>query len=266
MFGYTGKRRSAFWCLLGTLTIVVGFNGLVVDIYSQATLQLEGYNVFKLDDIKSNIRNNYSKVSILANVVCDDNIKMPDDNMSVVKGKLLLTACWPDGGQQILIDWQNETNYLKVSSPLFSNGVMVDANSIECFQDSTSMLDNLKVDVVGNRISVDYFKYHFNLTGNAVRGMPVFKIKREYLPLGGEVILAGADFRSVIGARVIKTDYVVPLEVAKNRVPKINTLGKVSIMFIVLGIAMFFIPEGLLNSKHYNTITNFLSNHNPFNE
>lgn len=258
MLGYSGKRRSAFWSLMGTLTVIIGFNGLVSGIFSQSALQLENYPVVELDDIKTTEHKN-SKVAVAAKIYSDDFVKMPDDNLVVVKGKLQLIACWNDGSRQILIDWQNEAGYLKVYSNLYSDGIIVGAGRVECFQDSVSALNNLKISTIGNRITVDYYNYHFTLTGGVVRGMPTFKIKREYLPMGEDVILVGTDIKSNLGSRMLSADYILPMETALQRQPKVSGSGKFSIVLIVLGVIMFFIPESVSNSKFYKSVFKLIS-------
>lgn len=242
-------NSSVLSCLVGIALLMTGFVGFMAHSFSKSTAALEGVRLVdakNLDQIP-----NGDKVCVVTTINADDTFEMPDNHQKAIKGRLMLYAVWPDSTQNILIDWNKKSKFIKI--PQQGNGyVYVTPRNIECLLD-TATASNLKITKSRNNIEIKYFQYKFNLSGIATKGEPRIVLHREYLADSAKVAmtLTKNNTRNSKEAS-IEVSNATPYTSAVTRNSSMSNSKIVYIIIGVLGVLMFFIPE----RQAQNTIAN----------
>ncbi len=242
------NNTSVMACLLGLLLLMTGFVGFMAHTFSNTTAELEGVKLVDTKDIADALESS-DKVCVVTTIHSDDTFDMPDNHQKAIKGRIYICAIWPDNTQNVLLDWNHKSNYLRIPDGTSKGFIHITPRSIECDQD-TSTLSQLKLTKTYNNLEVRYFKYKFNLNGIYTKGEPRIILQREYIPDSAKVALSIT--KSNADDSAFEVTSVVPYSTAKARQNSISNAKTIYIIIAAIGIVMFFIPE----KQAQNTITN----------
>lgn len=262
MLNYSVKNTSAFCVLVGIMLLIIGFNGIMAHKFSSITEYIEGARIARADKYQKYL-NTDGKVCIISTILADDAFFMPDTKQQKVAGGMLkLTAVWPDGSQNILIDWHKQSRLTKF--PIGDSALIeMTPSSIEYSNDTASVSANLITTIDGNTASVSYFGKVFKLSGCKIKGIPQIKLQRKTICEGEKVavILSKAESRNKnICSYSIQN--VIPYDTAIKRETKSGAIT-FYIIVMAIGIIMFFIPERTtINPITAKSIVNKIINSN----
>lgn len=253
-------NSSVLSCLIGIALLMTGFVGFMAHSFSKSTAELEGVRLVdakKIDQVPAG-----DKVCIVTNINADDIFEMPDNHQKAIKGRLLLYAVWPDNTQNVLIDWNKKSQFIKI--PNGKNGfTYVNPRNIDCEQD-TAANRQLKITKTRNNIEIKYFQYKFNLNGTATKGEPRIILRREYLADSAKVALTLTKNNARNSKETtIDISNATPYTYALTRQKNMSNSKVIYIIIGVIGILMFFIPEKQAQNTIENTksIVNKIINH-----
>ncbi len=234
------NNSSVLSCLVGIAFLMTGFVGFMAHSFSKSTAQLEGVRLVDAKNIDQ--IPNGDKVCVVTTINADDTFEMPDNHQRAIKGRLMLYAIWPDSTQNILIDWNKKSKYIKI--PQHGNGyVYVNPRNIECVTD-TSTNTRLKVTKTRNNIEIRYFQYKFNLSGTTAKGLPRIVLHREYLADSAKVAMTLTKNNTRNSKEPsIEVSNAIPYISAVTRNSSMSNSKIVYIIIGVVGVLMFFIPE-----------------------
>ncbi|MBP5681639.1 MAG: hypothetical protein J6X05_00110 [Bacteroidales bacterium] len=233
-------NSSVLSCLIGIAFLMTGFVGFMAHSFSKSTAELEGVrlvNPKQINDVDAG-----DKVCTVTTIHADDTFEMPDNKQKAIKGRLLLYAVWPDNSQNILIDWNKKSKFIRI--PNANEGfTYVSPRNIECLQD-TSTNAQLKVIKTRNNIEIRYFQYKFNLNGIYTKGEPRIVLRREYLADSAKVALTLTKTNTRNSKETsIEVTNVTPYEAALTRQKGMSSSKTIYLIIGVIGILMFFVPE-----------------------
>gem|GEM_PF-2656488 len=242
-------NSSVLSCLIGIALLMTGFVGFMAHSFSKSTAELEGVRLVdakKIDQVPAG-----DKVCTVTHINADDTFEMPDNHQKAIKGRLLLYAIWPDNTQNVLIDWNKKSQFIKI--PHGESGfTYVNPRNIDCEQD-TSARRQLKITKSRNNIVIKYFHYKFTLSGIAAKGEPRIILRREYLADSAKVALTlTKNYARNSKETTIDISNAIPYTYALTRQKTMSNSKVIYIIIGVIGILMFFIPE----RQAQNTIEN----------
>lgn len=236
------------------MCLMVGFIGFMAHTFSKSTVELDGIKLVKLHNLEDEIASQ-GKVCVAVPLHSDNTFEMPDTKQNVIKGRLHICAVWPDGSKSILLDWQKESKYLRISDGQDSRTeTTISPKQIECINDSAFAKLHTRIENTTNETRVEYFQYKFNITGCYTKGHPRIEVIREYLEDGTNVSVTFSKTESRTpqkGQTSYEVVSVVPYETALNREFKLSQSKTLYIVISVIGLIMFLIPE----EKANNTLT-----------
>ncbi|MBR2105146.1 MAG: hypothetical protein IJ894_03700 [Bacteroidales bacterium] len=242
-------NSSVLSCLIGIALLMTGFVGFMAHSFSKSTAELEGVRLVDAKQIDQVPTGN--KVCIVTNINADDTFEMPDNHQKAIKGRLLLYAVWPDNSQNVLIDWNKQSKFIKI--PHGEGGfTYVNPRNIDCEQD-TAIKRQLKITKSRNSIEIKYFQYKFNLSGTVTKGEPRIILRRECLADSAKVALTLTKNTARNSKETtIDVSNATPYSSAINKQKGMSNSKIIYIIIGVVGILMFFVPE----RQAQNTIAN----------
>lgn len=246
------KNSSVFFSLLGVMLLTLGFNGFMAHTYSTSTEEIDGVKLVKTGDLQDELGKN-GKVCIASPIYSDDLFDMPDNHQKVIKGKLTISAIWPDGSQTVLVNWSKQGNYIRISDSDSTTGKAIAPKTIECGVDTAMVSQNLRITRGANNAVVEYFHYSFTLNGCIAKGQPKIAIQRETLSNGENVAVTISQNGANAKPEIVN---VVPYKTALNREKLVSKSKAFYLAIGIIGILMLFIPE----QKAQNTIINNIKN------
>lgn len=236
------RNNSVLFSLIGIMFLMIGFIGFMAHTFSNSTIELNGAKLTKTANFRQELEKN-DKVCILSQIYSDDTFEMPDNHQKVIKGKLCLSAIWPDGSQTILINWQRKANYLRIATSDSTICNAITPKSIECMEDSAMAAQHIKITRTPKSANVEYYHYKFTLNGCYTKGQPQIVIKRECLENGANVAVTMAK-ENTIAPSNMDVISVVPYEKALAKESGLTKSKTIYLAIGIIGILMLFIPEG----------------------
>ena len=234
-------NSSVLSCLIGIALLMTGFVGFMAHSFSRFTAELEGVRL--VDTKNLNRKTDDSKVCVVTTIQSDDTFEMPDNRQKAVHGRLLLCAIWPDSTQNVLIDWNRKSKFMRIPNGTGDGFLYVSPRKINYAKD-TSTLAQLKIKKSRNNIEIRYFQYKFNLTGIQSKGEPKIILQRECIADSSMVALTITQNSSHNSAdNSIDVVSITPYDVAKARQKGMSKSKTIYLIIGVVGILMFFVPE-----------------------
>ncbi|MCQ2973734.1 MAG: hypothetical protein MJ211_02855 [Bacteroidales bacterium] len=225
------------------MLILVGFVGFICQFFSKSSQRLEGCLITNYSGLNSAINKN-ENACLVADILSDDEIIMPDSNQRIIKGALSLVVKWPDNSENVLINWNGCAKFIKIKCDDTLLNAVISPENIDCIVDEYINPQNVRVVTEGNKIKINYCHKSFSLMGRVVKGDPTIVIRREYINFDTKV---AAIFEKSKNGYLADCDYkisnIVAYETANQRKEIITIYGYVFIAFIVLGGLLFFVPE-----------------------
>ncbi len=255
-------KSSVISCLIGLLLLMTGFVGYMAHSFSKYTAELEGVKIVELKKIHKQL-NKGDKGCLVSSINADDTFEMPDNHQKAIKGRLYLCAIWPDSSQNVLIDWNKQSQFMRIPQGCGNGYTYITPRNIECGID-TSTLSQLKIKKSLNNIEIRYFQYKFTLSGVHTKGEPKIILQRECMPDSAKVALIVVKNHSKCAKeKSIEVLNVVQYDVATNRQKSMSQSKITCIIISVIGILMFFVPERQAINTIENTmqIVNKIINH-----
>ncbi|MCR5453389.1 MAG: hypothetical protein K6F33_00175 [Bacteroidales bacterium] len=255
-------KSSVISCLIGLLLLMTGFVGYMAHSFSKYTAEMEGEKVVELKSIHKHLHCG-DKGCLVSSINADDIFEMPDNHQKAIKGRLYLCAIWPDSSQNVLIDWNKKSQFMRIPHGCGNGYTYISPRNIECGGD-TSTLSQLKIKKTLNNIEISYFKYKFTLSGIQTKGEPKIVLQRECMPDSAKVALVVLkNYSKCAKEKAIEVLNVVQYDVANNRKKSMSQSKITYIIICVIGILMFFVPERQAINTIENTmnIVNKIINH-----
>ena len=255
------NNSSVLSCLIGIAFLMTGFVGFMAHSFSKSTAELDGIRLVNTSHIDRQLQSG-EKVCIVSTINADDTFEMPDTRQKAIKGRLYLCAVWPDSSQNVLIDWNRKSKYVRIPDGGGDTPLYITPRNFECAND-TSTLPKLKIIKAHISIEIRYFQYKFNLGGIQSKGEPKIVLQREYLADSAKVALTLTKTNTRSTEQTIEVINVVPYDLAKSRNKILSNSKTVYIIIGVIGILMFFIPErqAINTIESTKNIVNKIINH-----
>ena len=235
------NNSSVLSSLIGLLLLMTGFVGFMAYTFSKSTAELEGVKLVETCNIEKQL-DDYHKICVVTDILADDAFEMPDNHQKAIKGRIFLCAIWPDSTQNILIDWNKKSQYMRIHGASGNSHIYVNPRNIECSSDTTTIA-NLKLTKTHNNLEVKYFNYKFNLTGTYTKGEPRIMLQRECLADSSKVAITMMKNNSRNKDQNIEAVNVAPYDIARSRQNSMTNTKTIYIIISVIGVLMFFIPE-----------------------
>lgn len=259
---YNIKNSSVLSCLIGLLFLMTGFVGYMAHSFSKFTAELEGVKLVDIQSVHKHLDGG-DKACIVSPIYADDLLEMPDNHQKALKGRLFLSAIWPDSSQTVFIDWNKNSKFMRIPDGEGTSYTYITPRNIECGAD-TSTLSQLKIIKTHNNIEIKYFHYYFKISGIQSKGTPKIILQREYMPDSTKValILSKSNPKSTQEESFEVTN-VIQYDIAADRQKSMSNSKIICIIICALGIIMFFIPEHQAINTIENTknIVNKIINH-----
>ncbi len=242
------KNSSVLFSLIGVMCIMLGFNGFMAHTFSMSTEEIGGVKLVKAKNLSKELAEN-PKVCIVSPIYSDDTVEMPDNHQPVIKGKLYISALWPDGSKNVIVNWSKQSSYIRLPESDSSRGEVIMPKNIECAPDTSLASTHLKITRGANSVSVEYFQYKCTLNGCYTKGQPEIVFQREYLMNGDNVAITMS--QKAPGQKP-EISNVIHYKTALEREKGVSRSKTIYLIIGVLGILMLFVPE----EKAINTISN----------
>lgn len=254
MAQYTSGKTSVFWSMIGLGLLMFSFIGLVSIHYSSSDIRIDGNKVVELSQIEQISKP--QTINALCSVDTDEPYIMPDNNQKVIKGRIMLSAIFNDGSQQILYNQQGSAANLKLKDKNQDNyNLEIMEENISTVIDTVGLNKYIKIDTSSRNIKISYFDLNFKLS-KTLKGVPKVKLMRKTLKAQDTVILE-VDAPYKFKNNNIEAYQMQSYSNAKKKQPTFSGLEIICIVLIVIGIVLFFVPES--QNKSTKLIPNFLS-------
>ncbi len=240
---YVNRRSSVLCCLLGTMVTLAGFIGLICYGFSRSSQRLDGILLTTADALPK-VLERHGQACVLADIYSDDELYMPDLHERVVKGAVTLIVRWSDGSENVLLDWNGGAKFLKAVSEGDSVATAIPAECVECELEILENPESVRLVSEGNRVSATYCGKSYSLGGRAVKGSPTVVLRREYMHYGSRVALVYDKVKtSYYSGSNYKVSRITSYQTAKQRRATITGGTVMFILLIMIGVALFFVPE-----------------------
>ena len=240
---YVNRRSSVLCCLLGTMVTLAGFIGLICYGFSRSNQRLDGVLLSSSESLPKALER-HGQACVLADIYSDDELFMPDDHDRVVKGSVTLIIRWSDGSENLLLDWHGSAKFLRAVSDGDSVAAAIPAECIECDSETFENPESVRLVTEGNRVSATYCGKSYSLGGRAVKGSPSVLLRREYMRYGSRVALVYDKVKtSYYAGNNYKVSRITSYQMAKQRHATITGGTIMFILLIMIGVALFFVPE-----------------------
>ena len=240
---YVNRRSSVLCCLLGTMVTLAGFIGLICYGFSRSNQRLDGVLLSSSESLPKALER-HGQACVLADIYSDDELFMPDDHDRVVKGSVTLIIRWSDGSENLLLDWHGSAKFLRAVSDGDSVAAAIPAECIECDSETFENPESVRLVTEGNRVSATYCGKSYSLGGRAVKGSPTVLLRREYMRYGSRVALVYDKVKtSYYAGNNYKVSRITSYQMAKQRHATITGGTILFILLIMIGVALFFVPE-----------------------
>ena len=240
---YVNRRSSVLCCLLGTMVTLIGFIGLICYGYSRSSQRLDGILLTSPEGLPRTLER-HGQACVLADIYSADELYMPDNHERVVKGSVTLLLRWSDGSENVLLDWHGGAKFLRAVSEGDSVAAVIPAECVECESEVDENPDCVRLVSDGNRVSATYSGKTYSLGGRAVKGTPEVLLRREYMRYGSRVALVYDKVKTgYYAGSNYKVSRITSYQTAKQRRATITGGTVMFILLIMIGVALFFVPE-----------------------
>lgn len=240
---YYNRRSSVLCCLLGTMVTLIGFLGIICYGFSKSSQRLDGCLLTTVEALPR-VLERHGKACVLADIYSDDELFMPDNRDRVVKGGITLMLRWPDGSENVVVDWHGGAHFLRAVSDGDSIAASVPTECVECVAENSINPGNVRLMSDGNKVEVTYCGKTYTYGGRAVKGTPDVILHREHINYGSRVVLV---YEKVQTGYYTGSNYKITRisayesASARGRGITVGTIG--FILLIVIGVGLFFVPE-----------------------